>query len=464
MFGLSKQDKKDKLVATYNSELKDLLIQINSNTERSNLFASIRGGGFDFGDCLHNVFEDFGYPDELNFFNFWNMKRRFGPATAVIDIPPDLCWLSPPKVVGSEKFNTQFALLVKKVRLWNRLKGLDKRQRVGRYAGLFIQISDNKEPGEEVGALNGIGNIHKLTPLFEGQLKVATTESDQKSPRFGEPTMYNFIAGGVGNKDDNATAALQIHPSRLIVTAEGADDGSIYGISSLENIFNDLIDLRKISGAGGEGFYQNTRSAPVINTKEGYKPPKNDKAKKALEKEIDDFLGKWQKKFVAQGLEFVYPNIKLDSPKEFAENSWNNIAAGSGISTNELRGVQTGVLAGDKDSKATLTKMQSRRENYLSELVTDFTDWMVLHRVLPASEFEVEWDDLLAASDDDKLGLGDKMAGINEKSFKAGQGQVFDENEIREASGFEATVIEMPSEDLDDDLDDDLEDDLNDGE
>jgi len=462
MFGLSKQDKQDKLIATYNSELKDLLIQINSNTERSNLFASMRGGSFDQADALHNVFEDFGYPNELNFFNFWNMKRRFGPATAVIDIPPDLCWLSPPEVKGSEKFNRQFELLVKKTRLWNRLKGLDKRQRVGRYAGLFIQISDNKKPSEEVGGLNGLGNIDNLKPIYEGQLQVSTTEKNEKSSTFGEPTMYNFISGGVGNKDDRTTVAFEIHPSRLIIAAEGADDGSIYGISALENIFNDLMDLRKISGAGGEGFYQNTRSAPVIETEAGFKPPKGKEAKDALEKEIDDFLGKWQKKFVAQGLKFVYPDIKLDSPKEFAENSWNNIAAGSGISSNELRGVQTGVLAGDKDNKSTLTKMQSRRENYLTELVTDFADWMILHRVLPASEFEVIWDDLLAASDDDKLSLGDKMAGINEKLFKSGQGQAFTENEIRLASGHEKAVIEQPDESIDDDLDDDLLDGLKD--
>jgi hypothetical protein len=454
MFGRSKQEKQEALTAKYNSELKDLLIQINSNTERSNLFANIRGGGFDFADALHNVFEDFGYPCQLTFFNFWNMYRRFGPAAAVVNIPPNLCWLSSPEVKGSDQFNREFKKLAKKTRLWNRLKGLDKRQRVGRYAGLFIQVGDGKRQSEPVEALNGIGNIHNLKPIYEGQLEVSTTDTDEKSPTFGEPTMYTFSSGGTGNKDDRAAVAFQIHPSRLIVTAEGADDGTIYGISALENIFNDLMDLRKISGAGGEGFYQNTRSAPVITTKDGFKAPTTQKGKDALEKEIDDFLSKWQKKFVAQGLEFVYPDISLDNPKEFAENSWNNISSGSQLSTNRLRGVQTGVLAGDKDSKADLMTMQSRRENYLSGLVTDFVDWMILHKVLPASEFEIIWDDLLAASDQEKLELGGKMSVINEASFKSALPPVFSVDEIRETSGFDPLTFEIPTEDLDDDIKD----------
>lgn len=451
----SQETKQLKLQNKYQLELKDLLIQINSNTERTGFFARFQGGSYDQADALHNVFQDFGYPCKLNFFNFWNMKRRFGPATAVVEMPADLCWLSPPEVKGSDDFNKELARLIKKTNLWNRLKGLDVRQRVGRYAGLLIEVKDGKKLSDPVGSLNGIGSVSNLKPIYEGQLEVSTTDKDQKSDNFDRPTMYSYNSGAIGDKNDESTFSGQVHPSRLIIAAEGADDGSIYGISSLENIFNDLMDLRKISGAGGEGFYQNTRSAPVITAKDGYKAPTKQADKDELEKQIDDFLGKWQKKFVTSGLEFNYPNISLDSPKDFAENSWANISAGSKLSSDELRGTQTGVLAGDKNSKATLTRMQSRRENFLSELVTDVFDWMILHQVLPASEFEVIWDDLLAASDDEKLTLADKMAGINEKSFRAGLGTVFSEDEMREAAGREATTFEPPSENLDNDDDDD---------
>jgi len=452
MFGLSKTEKQQKLKARYNTELSELLIKINSNIDRSNLFASIRTGTYDQADALHNVYNDFGYPFELSFFNLINMYRRFGPATAVVDIPPDLSWLTHPTIKGSEKFNLELKKLIKKTKLWNRTKGLDKRQRVGRYAGMFIEISDNKKPDLPVGKLTGIANIRNLKPLYEGQLHVLNTEQDLTKDNYAQPTMYEFRNTDASNKNPDENSSFHIHPDRLIIAAEGADDGSIYGFSSLENIFNDLMDLRKISGSGGEGFYQNTRSAPVIEIDDETQVP-SAKDQEKLTKEIDDFLGKWQKKFISRGMKFVYPNIKLDSPKEFAENSWNNISAGSRISTNILRGVQTGVLAGDKDNQSTMIMIQSRRENFLTELVTTIIDWFILHGVLSFSEYEIEWDDLTAASEDQKLDIGKKMAEINEKAFKSGMSAVFTEDEIREASGKEPLTFEIPNENIGDDKD-----------
>jgi len=451
MFGLSKQEKEVKLQNQYQSELKDLMMKINADTGRSDLFASIRSGGYDFSDALHNVYCDFGYPATINFFNLWNMYRRFGPAKAVVDIPPDLCWLTHPEIKSENaQFDADFNLLVKNTNFWNRLKGLDKRQRVGRYAGLFIQAADNQKANKEISSVSGVSAIHNLKPIYEGQLEVSTTEDDQTDPNFGNPTMYNFISGTTGNRNDKASAAFQIHPSRIIIAAEGADDGSIYGISSLESIFNDLMDLRKIAGAGGEGFYQNTRSAPVIEIGKEFQAPKG-KEKEALETEIDDFLSKWQKKFVAKGMTFVYPNISLNNPKEFAENSWNNISSGSQIPANVIRGSQTGVLAGDKDSATLLTTMQSRRENYLTELVRDTIDWMIKNGALPSAEYEIEWDDLADSSSSDKVDLGKKMASINADMFRSGLPPAFTEDEIREASGFEPADFELPTEELDED-------------
>lgn len=449
MFGLSKKEKQQKLKTQYNTELSELLIKINSNIDRSNLFASIRTGTYDQSDALHNVYHDFGYPCELSFFNLINMYRRFGPAAAVVDIPPDLSWLTSPTIKGNEKFNSELKKLIKKTKLWNRTKGLDKRQRVGRYAGMFIEISDNKKPDQPVGSLSGIANIRNLKPMYEGQLHVLNTEQDVTKDNYAQPIMYEFRNTDSSNKNPDENTSFHIHPDRLIIAAEGADDGSIYGFSSLENIFNDLMDLRKISGAGGEGFYQNTRSAPVIEIDKDTKAPTEPEQEK-LTKELDDFLSKYQKKFIARGMKFVYPNIKLDSPKEFAENSWNNISSGSKISTNILRGVQTGVLAGDKDSKSTMIMIQSRRENFLTELVTTIIDWFIFHKVLPFSDYEIVWDDLTAASEDEKLDIGKKMAEINEKAFKSGMSPVFTEDEIREASGKEPLEFEIPNEKIDD--------------
>jgi len=453
MFGFSNNEKEAKLKANYHSELKELLTNISTIAGRSGLVTTM-SGGYDNADTLHNVYCDFGYPDTLQFSNFWNMYRRFGVAAAVVDKPPSLSWLTPPIIEASDRFQKELELLINQTKLWNRLKGLDKRQRVGRYAGLFVEVADNKRPEEPVEMLAGIGSVRNLKPIYEGQLQVSQTNQKLGDENYGQPMMYEFTGLTDGERNENENNSFKIHPSRVIIAAEGADDGSIYGISALENIYNDLLDLRKISGAGGEGFYQNTRSAPVIKAEDGFKTPETTAAQEELEEKIDAFLGKWQKKFVSKGLDFIYPNISLDNPKEFAENSWQNISAGSGISTNELRGVQTGVLAGDKDNKSTMVMIQSRRENFLTELVNDVLDWFIRYGVLENSEYEVVWDDMTASSDTEKLALGEKMAIINEKAFRSGTAPIFAEDEIRLSSGFEPETFAMPSERVTDDDED----------
>lgn len=459
MFGLSQHEKELKLNNEYQADIKALLIKINSSDSTRTIFSQMSGGN-DNADMLHNIFCDFGYPDLLKFSNYWNMYRRFGPAAAVVNIPPNLSWLSPPKIESSERLEKEIGLLIKKTNLWNRLKGLDKRQRVGRYAGLFIQVADNKKPSEEIEKLNGIASVVNLKPIYEGQLRVETTGQDVKNPDYGQPTMYSFEPSGDGDRNRDESTTIKIHPSRLIIAAEGADDGSIYGISSLENIYNDLMDLRKISGAGGEGFYQNTRNAPVITTEEGFTAPSTQEGKDALEKEIDDFLSKWQRKFVSKGLKFNYPNISLDDPKGFAENSWNNISAGSEISSSVLRGTQTGVLAGDKDNLSTMVMIQSRRENFLNELVTDVIDWFMVNEVLETVPYELVWDDMTELSESAQWEINNKKADTFSKlidSLSKIVGDEVDVKEVFEFMGFEDVSVDI--EPIDDTEIDNLQDD-----
>jgi hypothetical protein len=415
-------------------------------------------GGYDFADPLHNIYSDFGYPFTLTFFNFWNMYRRFGIARAVCNIPPDFTWSDLPEIDGGDKFNSELEQLALNIKLWARLKGLDRRQRVGRYAGLFVRVKDDKELTEPIDSLTGIDSVESVTPLYEGQLKISTTDDDPKSVNFGNPVLYNVETSATGGRNERSSASFTVHFSRVITVAEDSDDGSIYGISALESVFNDLMDLRKISGAGGEGFYQNTRSAPVITTKEGYKLPSTQKDKDALEEQMDEYLNKWRKKFVSAGFEFQYPDIKLDNPAEFYQNSLSNVSGGSGIVTKILIGHQEGRLASDEDAKHFLGTQNIRRSDFGTEIIVKWIDWCVLFNVLPAPvDLTIEWSDLLARSQDEQIETSGKMAKTNEAQFRAGGSPVFSEEEIREIAGFDPEELPEDNEDEPDD-DEDLDD------
>lgn len=431
-------------------------------TNRSDLRGYGISGQNDGSDKLHNVYNDFGYPEQLSFDNFWNMYRRFGVAKAVIETPVELSWVHAPEIKSeNENFLNLLGELIEKIELWERLKGLDKRQRVGRYGGLYLRTKDGKLPNLPVGSLSGIESIVSITPLYEGQIKVLETDSDPMSENFDMPTMYQYVGSGTGNRNERSSSSFSIHPSRLIVAAEGADDGGIYGIPSLECVFNDLMDLRKITGAGGEGFYQNTRMAPVFTANDDFSS--DDSGDESLSEAIDDFLAQHRKRLVLRGIKAEYPNIQLSAPEEFYQATINNIAAGSGIPAAFLIGQQTGRLASDKDSRHLMTLVQSRRESFLSVVIKNTIDWFIDHNVLPMAEYTIDWGDLLTMSDGEKIEVVQTMAAINEKQSRSGGLPVFSVEEMRERVGLNPDVeIELlevlPDEgDLGEEEDDDPE-------
>lgn len=435
------KNKEEKQKKYYNNAVDELVLKLNSIhpsddwRNRANHFLS---GGSANADTMHDIFEDFGYPETLVFEHHWNMFRRFGVAKAAINTPVNLCWTTHPKIESTNPaFKKEADRLIKRLKLWTRFKGLDSRQRVGRYGGFFMQVRDNKKPEEELNKVSGSDALISVKPMYESQLKVTETKKDAEKEGFGEPLVYHFDGSVDGNRNEHSGNAITIHPSRVVISAEGADDGSIYGIPILESIFNDLMDLRKICGAGGEGFYQNTRNAPFFEAGENFRLDDDPETLKKLEEAIDDWLSKHRKRLMLQGVKPHYPNITLPIPKEFVMASINNISAGTDIPSAILIGQQTGRLAAEKDFDFFLIMIQSRRENFLTDTIESFFDWCIEHGVLPSAEFEVVWDDITLLTKADKMALAKKMADANQLAFSAGSPLTFSPEEIRKAAGFE---------------------------
>lgn len=420
---------------------------INTLNDVRSRIASAISGGYDFADTLHNIYLDFGYPQNLSFFNYWNMYRRFGIAKNVCELPVDTTWMKIPTIESSNaQFLAEFKRLADSLSFWIRLHALDKRQRVGRYAGMFMRVRDGLPPDQPIDTmLNGPGAIMQMVPLYEGQLDVLDTDNNPMSETYGLPTMYQFNGGSVGNRNDKLSSAFSIHPDRIIVIAEGADNGGIYGVSALEACYNSLMDLRKILGGGGEGFYKNAAQSIVFDVRDGSSQLVTEDRLKLFNEQYDEFAhNRARRAMWTPGMDAKTLESDLMSPKDFFFNCLYDVAASSKIAATILIGQQTGRLASDEDSRAFLSMVNSRCENFGTEIINAFIDWFMARGVLPKAEYEVEWADLLALSQSEQLDNAAKMASINDAQFKSGGTVPFEGSEIREMAGFD------PMEDIED--------------
>lgn len=424
-----------------------VLNTVNSYMQRSRLFGGALGGGYNYADTKHDKsWKDYGWPDQIDFFMHWNMFRRNGYAFAGVTLPVEMCWLTKPWVQQNDNedsdektpYEKQFDIEAKRVGLWRVLKDGDMMQRVGRYSALYMTVADGNRPDQP---LSGRTNrVTSIKPLFEGQIEPTKWERNRASSRYGLPTHYTLIEGGIGNRDPYAEDSGTIHHSRVIILSEDALGSEIYGIPCLEPGYNALLNLQKIQGAGGEGFWRQAAQRFVLEATSDEASDYDSEELESLSKMVADMFAGLDAIPSLNGYKVVPLNTQISNPKEFLEANLSEFAASlKGIPRKLISGTQTGVKAADEDTQGFMRLMQSRRDNAICEMGQRVIDWYNTWTKIryPESGASLKWDDLTAPTQMDRLELAYKMAQTNFESTRGGGQRMFNENEIRTEAGYD---------------------------
>ncbi len=395
----------------------------------------------------HNYGKDYGWPEHLDFDQFYRMYTRSGLASAAVDKTIGKTWETMPALWESEKpgdtaDEKAVAKHFTKKKIWRSLMDADRRSMVGAYAGAILLLRDGQPLDQPVArAPRGIENLAGIIPAWEGQLTVAEWDNVQTSETYGEPMYFQFDEMAVGDSQHVGKSQVRIHRDRILIWS---DDGTVNCRSALEPGYNDVSDAEKIKGAGGEGFWKSARGAPIIEAPQGLSAEDmrrgmgaatTEDAKKALNDKVDDFQQGFDKALMIGGFTAKPLNIVLPQPKEFWEPCVQAFAASMQIPFKELIGNITGERASTEDAEGWARTNMSRRENRVIPIINDLIERLVRWGVLAAKDWTVGWESLTDASPAEKLDQAAKMADINQK---LGSEAAFLPDEIREAAGFKS--------------------------
>lgn len=427
-----------------------------SGGRRSNDFGFRLSGGYHFADQKRDVWGVAGYPDKVNFDMHWNMQARFGIASAGIYRIVDKCWANPPTITDGEPdenrtktpFEVDLDILIEKYSLFSRLKGVDWRQRVGRYGGILPIVREpiKIDPNMPMPKLMGINALIKLVPVHESEIDVTDIglNDDLTSEEFGNPIHYNFRQQVNGDRNPVTNNQFIIHPTRVFVTAEGADDGSIFGIPANEAGFNDLLDMEKVRAAGAEGLFKNAKQRVVYNVDDAQVAGvlTSDQEKRDQWNEAnDDFHSGFDASQMLYGMNAETLQSTLADPTAPFTIALNSYCAHLNIPATILIGQQTGRLASDEDQTEWALAAQSRCENYLTpQVIKAFLAYMVDRGLMspPTNEVIVTWPDFLEPTKTEKVALAKSMEETNELRYKSGRAEpIYSDEEVREAAGCE---------------------------
>lgn len=405
-----------------------------------------------FTAAKHDHYRDFGYPTDLTFNDLYRSYLRNGIAHASIEKTIDKTWQDAPFLLeaerdGSEgslkketKVERDIRLRFDELRVWMHLAEADRRSMVGRYAGVIIRVADGKKFVEAVDTVpGGLKGLVELVPFWEGQLTVSEWDNDETSETYGEPKLYQFNEAAVGKATN--PRSFSVHPDRVIIWSK---DGTVHGRSSLEPGFNDLIDMEKIKGAGGEGFWKNAKSAPVLEVDKEANIRDMAKSMGISQDEIADKMNEqvsdWQKGFdqllMLQGMQAKTLGVTLPSPEHFWAAPLQSFAASMRIPIKILVGMQTGERASTEDAQEWAQTNMSRRASYVLPNIMVLVRRLVQFGILPEKDWFLDWTDLTEASMAEKIERTVKMADVNQKMKDSGE-FVFTPEEIRAAANYE---------------------------
>lgn len=413
------------------------------------------------------LWDEFGYPESVNFDNYYRAYERNAVAHAAVHKLLDSCWTDNPTIIdGAEKDEAEETtdweesttkLLSKH---WAKLKDADRRNLVGRYSAVLLQIKDGREWYQPVdkNVVKALGDkaLVKLIPAWEAQIKPGNFDIDTQSDTYGQPVSYNFNEQPVGDDGTYGTVrSVTVHPDRVIILCEGSEDENMLaGVPLLRAGFNKLLDIEKTSGGSAEGFLKNaSRQLGIEFSKETdinslIKQAKDegfDKLGDAMNDKIRRMNSGTDSALVMQAGQASVLSVAAADPTPTWTAAANEFSASIQCPFTIQFGQQTGRLASDEDKNEWAKRCNGRRWGFLTDYITRVIErFWTLGIIDPPQNGEVTlaWSDLLAPSEKEKIANMLSMADVADKTRSAFGTSAVTENEIRAVGELEPITEE----------------------
>lgn len=325
------------------------------------LFSGVLYGQTPDGSRDYNV--TFGYPSSLSYQLYYGMFKRGGLANTVVAKVAKACWRDVPQLmIGDDDVGEDIITGLKNIGAFKYLERADILNRIGNFSILLIGVPDGLELNQPLGSASDLKGVYFMPYSYEG-ITILKWDEDPVSPRFGQPVEYQVRTVNLGDKEKETRFTTRaVHWSRIVHMAEGALDSDVEGSSSLEPVFNAMLDYQKVRGSGAESFYRNARRVFALEADKDARIDMSTEGKQAFQEEINDFNDGYQDFMRLQGMKANVMQPGLDSPRDAFDIAVEEIAGTTGIAIRILTGKGGGQLAGAEDRASWNSLTADRQE------------------------------------------------------------------------------------------------------
>lgn len=396
-------------------------------------------GGSNNSPMNRDLDVQFGYPEVVNKMMYEQLFSRNAIANRVISLYPAECWLNAPDIYDQDMpSHSEFEEAVDKVftkhHCFGFLKRIDQLSGIGNYGVLLFGVSDGKPLNEPIDGIEeelpeeleqGEYKLLYLRTFSHGYVEISQTEYRTDNPRYGQPTMYRIQFNDndhdlEGGNIDMRTA--DVHWTRVLHVADNRKISEVFGVPRLQVVYNNILDIKKITGSSGEMFYKGAYPGFAVEAVDDVTSGVQldlESMRHQIELYEND-LQRWI------GLTNAHVNAlspQVQSPKDHISAQLEQITIALACPMRVFMGSERGELASSQDAEAWNNRLTERMNTYLSPfLVRSFVTRLIQIGALPVPKngtFQIKWTDLNTQTESEKADVAGKWLG-NISSYISG--------------------------------------------
>lgn len=408
-------------------------------------------------DHRRDIDEEAGYMKELKAENYKQMYIREGIARRIIDVLPKETWKNFPTIKETdESEETEFEKAVKNCcnligqnkksfyksevfnPLWDFCKRVDILSGIGQFGVMLLGFNDVETPDQMRRPVAGVAydelsqvkdmvgeepipkvaapKLNFIQVFDESQIRITRYETNQNSPRFNCPVLYQLDFYDPNNRSRASQGApvqtLEVHWTRIIHVVDSPESNELFHAPRLEALWNRSYDLVKYYAAGGEGYWRGAFPGLAVESHPSMAGDIDieDEDAQIIKEQIHDYQHKLQRYlfFLGLSVKTLAPTVVDFTPQVDAVIS--AICITLGIPKRVFLGSEQGELASTQDSKAWRERIYDRRVTQTNvRIIRPLIDRLILVGVLPTPSegYMIEWieGDSMSAKESSQVAL-----------------------------------------------------------
>lgn len=381
-------------------------------------------------DDRRDLKKECGYPESVTAEELHRLYDEEPYAARIVELWPKESWKNPPTVYEDENaevvtpFEEAWDALGQAVRtersyhveeegsaVWDYLYRADVVSGIGSYGIILLGLNDGKllsEPAEPFAddptPDDVIDRLKYLRIFPESLAPVSSLETDPNSPRYGQPKSYSvtfsdpseFPTGGAVVGLGSTTS--EVHWTRVIHIADIwhlASSCDWFARPRMKTPLFPLLDIQKIRGCSGEGFWRAVVSLLSLETHPQLGGDV-DINRTQVRQELEKFYGGMQRDLITSGMSVKTLTPTVTDPTPFIAANVKAICVLMNVPVPVFEGYEIGEQASENNDDTWNDRVAGRNHQYVTpRVIVPFADRLISLRVLPEPEegYRVAWPD-----------------------------------------------------------------------